>query len=113
MVSESDPRFAATIDLLTRIGAIDVQIRYCEEQQPLIWMVVAEFKVEDDPVYRVGAGLDPVQAAFGLADELISGWFCAHCHRPSAFQPYAGMPDSIYCLYQWQPELGAFERACA
>lgn len=104
-----DPRFTATIDLIGRAGAVNVQIRFCEEEQPMVCMIVAEFRAH----HQTGIGLTPVEAVFDLAHKLVEGAVCVHCYRPARFDPNGDMSTGVFCLYRWLPLYNGFRRGCA
>lgn len=117
-----DPRFTAAIDLLRRTGMREFQIRYSDDEQPVVWMAVASYSGRDGrPVasgkinaHKVGAALNPVAAIFALCDQVIDGSMCAHCGRPAGFVKdlEATILDAYVCWYQWDPETAKFMRGC-
>lgn len=120
-----EPRAVAAIDMLRRTGAADVQVRYCDEEDPVVWIAVVRHRmrgnipVPDGPinVWEAAAGRNPVEALLRLCERLIDGGTCAHCHRPTMFleelnpAPIPGL-DKLCCRYEWDPELSTFRRAC-
>lgn len=109
-----DERFIPAVDLIRRTGASAFAIRYCEEEEPVVWMAVATYQRGGREVHQVGAAFEPVGAVFSLCDALMDGGQCAHCKRPSGFTPdFDPMPaDQFICWYQWDPELKTFRRGC-
>lgn len=118
-----DPRLVGAVDLLGRTGAKETQVRYCDEEQPVVWMVAALYDVVpvDDPDaagvehWEVAAALEPVRAALRLCELVIDGGRCRHCHRPTGLEPdhIETMPfNRAVCWYQWDPELRTFRRGC-
>lgn len=118
-----DERFTAAIDLVRRTGAKEVQVRYSDDEQPVVWFVVAGYisrggkPVSTGKVnaWKVGSALTPHDAIFRLLDDTIDGAECAHCHRPSGFVEGfdANMPlDRHVCWYQYDPELKRYRRGC-
>jgi len=123
----ADPRWVPAVDMVRRTGARAFQIRYCEEEEPTVWMALAMHGVVGGrPVpnggqetWTVGAGMSPTQALLNLCDNLIDGGQCQHCGRPSGFSPdfdviqldeEAGI--EAICWYKFDPELGTFRRRC-
>jgi hypothetical protein len=117
-----DPRMTAGIDLARRVGARTFQLRYSDDEEPVVWMAVAGFSQRNGrPVasgkvnaHVVGAALEPVGAVLSLLDELIDGAECQHCHRPAGVaHDLDEMPlgDHV-CWYQFDPELATYRRAC-
>jgi hypothetical protein len=106
-----DPRFAAAVDLLARTGADEFRIRYCDEDEPIIWIAQARWRGH----WEIAAAKHPVRAVFALCDQVIDGGKCTHCHRPTGFaEDLDPMPlPAAVCWYQWDPELATFRRGCA
>lgn len=106
-----DPRFTAAIDLIGRTGARGLQIRYSDDEQPIVWMAVIGHR----DGHEAAAGLDPLTAVMRLLDEVVDGGRCVHCRRVSGVsddwtreQPLA---EQI-CWYVYDPELQRFRRSC-
>lgn len=123
-----DPRLHAAIDLLRRTGARDFQLRYSDDEEPIVWMALAGWYVGRDgtPVatareaarvaksYNVAASFAPLDAVFALCDETIDGGTCAHCGRPSGFiadVEHTSL-DDVICWFQWDPETNTYMRGC-
>lgn len=106
-----DPRFVAAVDLIGRTGAEQFVIRYCDEDEPLVWIAQARYHGH----WQVAAALGPVGAVLALCDSLIDGGTCQHCQRPTGFAADVDpMPlEPFICWYQWDPELRTFRRGCA
>jgi hypothetical protein len=118
-----DPRFSAGIALLRRTGAKQVQVRYSDDEDPVIWMIVVAYVMRDGrPVgsgkvntWETAAALSPLRAMFRLLDQLIDGGTCTHCGRPTGFMENAGSTgdtDTVICWVMWDPEAKAFTRGC-
>jgi hypothetical protein len=110
-----EPRLLAAVDLIRRTGASSFQIRYSDDEQPIVWFVVSTHVVDGHEVHEVDASLDPVRAALRLCERLVDGGRCAHCGRPAGLEPDSidTMPaDDLICWYQYDPELETFRRAC-
>jgi hypothetical protein len=105
-----DDRFLAAVDLLGRTGAQEFQIRFCDEEQPTIWMAAARWRKH----WEAAGAMNPQAAVFRLCDSVVDGGSCTHCHRPTGFVPDIDpMPlDKMFCWYQWDPELKTFRRGC-
>lgn len=118
----NDPRFVAAIDLVRRTGARQIQIRYSDDESPVVWMAVAGYSVHHGKLssvgkinaYKLGAALDPREALFRLLNEAIDGAQCAHCGRPSGFvEGTENMPLSEHiCWYIFDPETNKYMRGC-
>ena len=111
MPQPDDKRFTAAVDLLRRTGSAEFQIRYCDEEKPVVWVAAARWGKR----WETGAAMDPVLAVFRLCNQVIEGGTCTHCHHPTGFAPdLHTMPaDDLICWYQWDPERAAFRRGCA
>jgi hypothetical protein len=110
-ISPEDPRFLATIDLIRRTGAESFQIRYHDDEEPLVWIAIAEFEGN----WEAAASLNPVTAVWRLAETLIDGGICRHCTRPAGVtDDWTGrMPlDELICWYRYDPELKKYRRSC-
>lgn len=120
-----DPRFAAALDLVRRTGATEVQIRYQDDEQPVVWLAVARHKMlagrpvrdthpDGELYWSAAAGMAPYAAVMALCETLVDGGTCIHCHRPTGFtEDYQSMPlADHFCWYQYDPELKKFRRSC-
>ena len=122
MKPHDDPRMIAGIDLCRRMGARDFQLRYSDDEQPVVWFAVAGFStIKGRPsstgkinAHRVGGALDPVSAVLKLLDDLVDGAQCTHCGRPTGVgHDLDEMPLAEHvCWYQFDPELKTYRRAC-
>lgn len=106
-----DPRFVAAIKMIERTGSKEFQLRYSDDEQPVVWMAVAVYPGKGA---QAAAALNPVDAVFRLCDQLIDGGMCLHCHRPTGFsEDFDPMPlQEEVCWYQWDPEREVFRRDC-
>ncbi len=112
MTDDIDPRMTAGIDLLARTGMQQFQLRYSDDEEPTIWMAVALY---DAKRWDCAAAPNPVEAVMRLCEKIVDGGECAHCHKPTAFDPSldSWAPfDELVCVYQWDPELAKFRRSC-
>lgn len=111
-----DPRFIAGVDMVRRTGSDQFQMRWDDEQEPVIWVAVSRHRVGNAPVYTAGAHVDPVRAVLQLCETLIDGGECAHCHRPSLFDmddgPWERELSALVCVTQYDPELKTYRRDC-
>lgn len=107
----ADERFAPAVAMLGRTGAAEFQVRYCDEEKPVLWMAAARWHGH----WEAAAALTPVQAVFRLCDEVIDGGTCTHCQRPTGFEPSLdAMPlNELVCWYQFDPSTKTFARGCA
>jgi hypothetical protein len=105
-----DPRVPAALMLLGHTGADKSQVRYCEEETPVVWIAAACW----GDTWEAAAGMTPRSAVFRLCDQVVDGGTCVHCRRPTGFSPdWDPMPLSrLICWYKWDPELQVFRRSC-
>lgn len=110
--------------MLGRTGATSFQIRYDDEQDPLVWVAVGEWAAKRLPpadptatgtVHECAAGMDPLRTVLRLLDQVIDGGTCVHCGKPTGvsddFANPMPLPDVI-CWYIFDPELATFRRGC-
>ena len=121
-----DPRFIAAVQMLERTGSSEFQLRYSDDEQPTVWIAVAQWHMKDGrPVHRsrdgaqvryeCAAAIGPIEAVFRLCSQVMDGGTCEHCGRPSGFSEDVGgtMPlEGYVCWYEWDPELQTFRRGC-
>ena len=111
--------------MIRRTGARSIQVRYQDDDQPTVWMVVAEHVMGKDglplpaprtgrTVHTVDCGLTAPEAAMRVCERLIDGGTCAHCFKPTAFDHGfdGSFLDATLCWTQWDPELSTFRRQC-
>lgn len=121
--SYRDPRYLAAVDLVRRTGARKIQIRYDKEQDPIVWVAVAEFSIIDGQLsntgeinaHQAGGGLDPLSAIFALCRACLDRkGTCILCGRNTMFdETFAAHPlEEFYCWRQWDPEMKVFRRSC-
>jgi hypothetical protein len=105
-------KLLAAIDMIRRTGAQQVQVRYSDDEEPIVWFVVAGY---DFGIFEVDASANPVRAALRLCERLVDGSQCTHCGRPAGFEPDSikTMPlNTAFCWYQYDPENKIFRRGC-
>lgn len=112
-----DDRGLAGVDLLRRTGALDFQIRFSDDLQPVVWVALASWRRPVGTVWASGSGFDPTAAVMALCEKSVDGGKCQHCGRPTAFlkshdSTFNGSLRTIVCTYQWDPELKTFRRSC-
>lgn len=112
-----DPQFLAGLDMLRRVGAQDVQLRYQDDMEPVVWMALAHFDCAPPTglmVWQVAAALDPPRALFRLLEALMDGGRCAHCSKPTGIvdDPEEMPLEAMICWYQYDPELKTYRRGC-
>lgn len=107
-----DDLVTACTDLVGRTGATALDIRYQDDQEPVLWVAAAHYpggRVEVD------AALNTPHALYRLAERLIDGGACQHCGKAtnvtidfSDSQPFG----PLFCSYVYDPELKRFRRSC-
>lgn len=118
-----DPRFIASIELLHRTGARSFQIRYSDDEKPVVWIAVGTWRwARGRPVAKGGeersecaAALQPLRAILRLLDQVVDGGTCAHCGKPTGVSDdwKGAMPlEEHVCWYRFDPELATFRRGC-
>lgn len=115
----SDPRFTAALTLLGRTGVQQVQVRYSDDEQPVVWMVAASWRQrrgdQDGTYWEAAGGMDPLRAALRLLDVVIDGGTCTHCRRQTFVSDdwTRAMPlNDLFCWYVFDPERKTFRRSC-
>ena len=121
---EQKDKLIAAFEFVRRTGARNVQLRWSDDEQPVVWMMVASYQIGEDgrPVpdggtvrHEVDASLHPVRAALRLCERLADGGQCTHCGRPCGLDPDTldTMPlNHLVCWYQFDPEMKKFRRGC-
>lgn len=115
-----DPRAMAGVDMIRRTGATQFQIRFSDDEEPVVWIANASYDRPNPFTGRPGtrwetaSGMDPTTAIMRLCEQLMDGGECQHCHRPTGFSPdMDALPlDDLGCWYQFDPELATFRRGC-
>jgi hypothetical protein len=124
-MSDMDPRALGAIDMLRRTGALSVQVRFSDDEEPTLWMACGEWAwLDGRPVpattpgamrrYEAAGALTVERALLRLCEQVIDGGMCAHCNRPTIFDD--GFDETlhaeVFCWTQWDPELRTFRRDC-
>jgi hypothetical protein len=113
-------KFAAALDMVRRTGADEVQVRYCEEEKPIVWMVAAHWPDREGILkdhWDVAGGMNPWIAMLRLCEATIDGGTCIHCYKPTAIDDkpadaFLEATESFMCWYRYDPELNTFRRSC-
>lgn len=108
--SPENPKYAACFTLLQRTGARQVQVRYHDDEEPVLWLAYGEWPHGAE----AAGGLTPFRALFRLVESVVDGGRCAHCGKPSGItEHFEPMPlDKAFCWWQWDPETELFRRSC-
>lgn len=114
--SAEDPRFIAGIELLKKGGAEEVQIRYSDDEKPVVWMCVVRMR---NGVHEAAGGMTPLVAMTRLCEETFDGGLCAHCGKPCGINPdwkdqekLDRLVDDAVCWHTYDPETQKFRRGC-
>lgn len=109
-----DPRLTAAIDMLRRTGMVEFQLRYSDDEQPVVWMAVGSWSRKGGTYIEAAGSVRPEVAVFRLCEIMMDGGTCTHCKRPSGFsEHFEEMPlDTMLCWYQYDPEREVFRRGC-
>jgi hypothetical protein len=118
---DMDPRAMAGVDMLRRTGAQSFQLRYSDDEEPVVWVAVAAYSAVNPLTgkqaehYECAGALNPTAAIMRLCEQLIDGGTCQHCGRPTIFntdsQP-GDLLNAVGCVYAYDPELKTFRRDC-
>jgi hypothetical protein len=110
-----DARMVAAVDMLGRTGAAEIQVRYADDDKPVVWIAAARWDRPEGSHWECAAAMHPLNAVFRLCDQVIDGGQCKACGRPTGFSPDLDpLPlDELVCWYQYDPELKTFRAGCA
>lgn len=109
---------AAFIALIGATGAKSIELRYSDDDEPVVWMAVGAWPIpEGEPDHHEAAGgLNPVEALLALGEKVIDGGDCPKCKRGTALSDsFTGekMPaEKGVCWWKYDPTLKAFLRGC-
>ena len=112
-VDDLEVKLPALVKLLERTGADEFQIRYCDEEVPVVWIAAARWR----GTWQAAGALEPYRAVLRLAESVMDGGTCRHCHRPTAVDDLPAdvmlaATDPVICWYRYDPELSTFRRQC-
>lgn len=107
-----DPRVRAAVALIGRTGAAEFQIRYCDDDQPVVWVAAAYWSTHQ--CWEAAAAMNAPAAIFRLCTQVIDGGTCTHCSKPTVFTEDSDttLLDLAGCVYAWDPELRTYRRGC-
>jgi len=111
MKQAQDDRLVACIDLARRSGATTIEVRYSDDNEPVVWMAVGKWGEN----FEAAGAMNPLRAAIRLLEAVIDGGICTHCQRPSAVSDdwTQAMPlEQHVCWYIYDPEMKKFRRGC-
>lgn len=110
-----EAHLTAVMDMIGRTGAKHMQIRYSDDEKPLVWFLVAQYDPTPSRLWESASGPNPIEAGYRLIERLIDGGICQHCERPSGLNRdwQDDMPlDKMFCWYSYDPELKKIRRGC-
>lgn len=112
-----EPTALGLVQWFPRLGATELQVRYSDDQAPVVWMAVVKVgRAKDRAVYEAAAALDPSDAIKRLASQIIDGGQCVHCGKPTGFEPDWTTPDfgtdRLVCWVTYDPELKRIRLGC-
>lgn len=111
-ISNDDERvLTAAIMLIGRLGGSGFQLRYSDDEEPVVWMALAA----QASGHEVAASLHPVRAVLRLCERLADGGECSYCGRMTGLEPdelgNADLGREI-CWYVYEDDAGAFLSGC-
>lgn len=89
-----DPRMTAAIEMIGRTGATAFQLRYHDDEKPVVWMCVGEWRREGGSVWEAAGAMTPLQAVICLLEKVCDGG------------------TALICWFQYDPENQTFRRGC-
>jgi hypothetical protein len=131
---EGEAYMMACVDLIRRTGSTVFQLRYSDDEEPMVWMAVATYPSALAMPNTSGLGkqlrikhkaecasaLDPILAVHRLCEQLIDGGQCVHCKRATMMEENWSNPvndvfkylDREFCWRVYDPELKTFTIGC-
>lgn len=122
---EINQRFMALIDMIGRTGASDYRVEHTlPANGPIAWVAVATYN--GGKVHAAGGDITPWLATQALAERLLDGGTCTHCHRPTSIEAWKADLNDEYgvvvdvaggiafdpCWQRYDPELRKYRRSC-
>ena len=115
-----DGKFAAAVDMIGRTGANEFQIRFCEEEEPIVWIAAAHWPSRNGIIsehWDAAAGMSPWLALLRLCEATVDGGTCIHCNKPTSIDDKPAdvalaATEAYICWYRYDPELNTFRRSC-
>lgn len=89
----------AVAGMMQRTGATGFQMRYSDDERPVVWIAVAEYA---GGVADCAAGMTPGAAAWRLAEQLLDGGECKLCGKATAVVRQAGELPELPGVCQWR-----------
>lgn len=128
------PAFMAGLNLLSRTGAGAIQIRCSDDDEPVVWMIVVQYRnsIENlvavasngssppEYFYETACGQGPIEAVMRLCSEVLAGSTCSFCDREVRFEVLntvdvvaASQPlDPDTCVVAWDNSQSQFLPSC-
>lgn len=106
-----EARTLATVRFIGNTGAEGFQVRYQDDEQPVVWIAVATFP---EGRAEAAASVDPNRAVLRLARQVTDGGICTHCYRATAFDIGEDRPTYAVerCWYAYDQEHDEIRRSC-
>lgn len=106
-----DARTLAAVHFIGSTGAEGFQVRYQDDEQPVVWIAVATYS---SGLADAAASIDPNRAVLRLAKQVTDGGICTHCSRATAFDTGEARPTYAIerCWYAYDPEHDEIRRSC-
>ena len=121
----------ALVELVGRTGSGEFQLRYQDEEQPVVWMAVAKYQnkkavpnlggagksLREHHMAECAAALDPILAVYRLAERLVDGGSCVHCGKTTMLHdswqsPPPESEKEWFCHFVYDPELATYIQGC-
>lgn len=119
------------VDLIQRTGASSFQMRYQDDEEPVVWTAVAVYpkksaipsveaagkSLRTKHLAETAGALDPIMAAWRLAAILVDGGQCVHCRKATMLcesweRPPSREEKRLFCWFVYDPELGRYDQTC-
>jgi hypothetical protein len=113
-----DSRFVAGTVMIGRMGATNFQVRFCEEEEPTVWIVSARWERNNKERWEAAGALDPGTAMYRFLELVMDGGACLHCGKVTSIDdlpattPMDTVMDKMFCIYRYDPELRTYRRSC-
>lgn len=110
----------AIVNLIGRTGSTSFRLGWVDDEKdiPVIWYAAVQYK----GAWETMAAMDPLTAASRLAEQLMDGGTCTHCHRPTGLEldprhPVSDLRSELpvvdkICWYYYDPAGKRFRRGC-
>jgi hypothetical protein len=123
-----EPELLGALNLVRRTGAKQVQVRYSDDEAPVVWIAVGGWfrgpdgvpvASGDELIYEAAAGPSPTVAMNRLLDQIVDGGVCPNCERPTGFiakgealPPEGSAMQQMCCWWTWSDQDECYGRDC-